>query len=135
MGHGTIRDTFMCYRPSSYLMAAEQPKSDEMFCTSCGEVIKRAAEICPHCGVRHSEGPATDSSTESVGFVMAFVDLWKVKRPARHFIDLVMIFVSFGTYLGLYIIEALVHYYYLTKGRYDLYNEQTDTRIWSPLLK
>jgi len=25
---------------------------DEMFCSSCGAVIKKAAEICPKCGVR-----------------------------------------------------------------------------------
>jgi len=26
--------------------------ADEMFCSSCGAVIKKAAEICPKCGVR-----------------------------------------------------------------------------------
>lgn len=26
--------------------------SDEHFCKSCGEIIKKEAEICPHCGVR-----------------------------------------------------------------------------------
>jgi TM2 domain-containing membrane protein YozV len=26
--------------------------ADEKFCSSCGHVIKIAAEICPHCGVR-----------------------------------------------------------------------------------
>lgn len=25
----------------------------EIFCTSCGESIKKQAEICPHCGVRN----------------------------------------------------------------------------------
>lgn len=25
---------------------------DEVFCESCGEPIKKAAELCPHCGVR-----------------------------------------------------------------------------------
>jgi len=25
---------------------------DEMFCSSCGEIIKKEAEICPKCGVR-----------------------------------------------------------------------------------
>jgi len=28
---------------------------DEMFCSSCGAVIKREAEICPKCGVRQKE--------------------------------------------------------------------------------
>lgn len=27
--------------------------ADEIFCPSCGNVIKLAAEICPHCGVRN----------------------------------------------------------------------------------
>jgi len=26
---------------------------DELFCRSCGEPIKKEAEICPHCGVRN----------------------------------------------------------------------------------
>ena len=29
---------------------------DEMYCESCGEVIKKEAEICPHCGVRNASG-------------------------------------------------------------------------------
>jgi len=29
-----------------------KPGLDEMYCWSCGVVIKRAAEICVHCGVR-----------------------------------------------------------------------------------
>ncbi|WP_305064313.1 zinc ribbon domain-containing protein [Methanococcoides sp.] len=27
---------------------------DEIYCRSCGEIIKNEAEICPHCGVRNS---------------------------------------------------------------------------------
>ena len=34
---------------------------DEMFCSSCGEVIKREAEICPKCGVRQ-KGYSDDTS-------------------------------------------------------------------------
>lgn len=31
-----------------------RPKgADEIFCTSCGEPIKREAELCPNCGVRN----------------------------------------------------------------------------------
>lgn len=29
--------------------------SDEAFCTSCGEIIKQEAEVCPECGVRQKE--------------------------------------------------------------------------------
>ena len=27
-------------------------KSDERYCSSCGEIIKKEAEICPKCGVK-----------------------------------------------------------------------------------
>ena len=29
--------------------------ADEMFCSSCGEIIKKEAEICPKCGVRQKK--------------------------------------------------------------------------------
>lgn len=43
-----------------------QPRTkgvDEIFCRSCGEVIKEEAEICPHCGVRNegAKGPRRSS--------------------------------------------------------------------------
>lgn len=28
---------------------------DEQYCSSCGEIIKKEAEICPHCGVRQQQ--------------------------------------------------------------------------------
>lgn len=39
------------------------PGADEQYCSSCGEVIKKEAEICPECGVRQS-GPASASSKD-----------------------------------------------------------------------
>jgi hypothetical protein len=36
-------------------------KADEQFCSSCGEVIKQEAEICPDCGVR--QAPASGGTT------------------------------------------------------------------------
>lgn len=42
---------------------------DEVFCRSCGEPIKRAAELCPECGVRNdlaaSAGATSSSSRET----------------------------------------------------------------------
>jgi RNA polymerase subunit RPABC4/transcription elongation factor Spt4 len=35
---------------------------DEMFCSSCGEIIKKEAEICPKCGVRQK--PASGSPSK-----------------------------------------------------------------------
>ncbi|MDY6779165.1 MAG: zinc ribbon domain-containing protein [Halobacteria archaeon] len=40
----------------------ESPKSktkNEIYCRSCGEIIKKEAEICPHCGVRNDESTST----------------------------------------------------------------------------
>lgn len=42
-----------------------KPANDEVFCTSCGEVIKEKAEICPECGTRQIEDEeASDSDYE-----------------------------------------------------------------------
>lgn len=30
---------------------------DEQYCASCGQVVKKAAELCPHCGVRRLPAP------------------------------------------------------------------------------
>jgi len=52
-------------------MSNERKKgADEIFCRSCGEPIKKEAEICPHCGVRNekasgSSSQGTASSTPS----------------------------------------------------------------------
>lgn len=37
-----------------------KPAPDEHYCSSCGEIIKKEAEICPHCGVRQK--PASYNS-------------------------------------------------------------------------
>jgi RNA polymerase subunit RPABC4/transcription elongation factor Spt4 len=37
---------------------------DEKFCSSCGAVIKKEAEICPKCGVRQRVQPIASSSSE-----------------------------------------------------------------------
>lgn len=41
--------------------------ADEVFCRSCGEVIKEEAEICPECGVRNEKAESsTPTSTSSL---------------------------------------------------------------------
>lgn len=42
-----------------------RPALDEMFCSTCGNVIKRQAEICIHCGVRVQMAPASSSRLNS----------------------------------------------------------------------
>ena len=38
---------------------------DEKFCTSCGAVIKKEAELCPQCGVRQKSAPMFTASSKS----------------------------------------------------------------------
>jgi TM2 domain-containing membrane protein YozV len=45
--------------------ASERLGHDEAFCTSCGEKIKKEAEICPHCGVRQLAERAETQSQAS----------------------------------------------------------------------
>jgi ribosomal protein L40E len=77
-------------------LMADQPirAQDEKFCSSCGAVIKKEAEICPKCGVRQSfAGYSEDVSDKGadflpkavsccvplVGIVLYFV--WKDLKP------------------------------------------------------
>jgi hypothetical protein len=46
---------------------------DEKFCGSCGEPIKIAAEICPHCGVRQLDPPRVHSDSADKNRVLAIV--------------------------------------------------------------
>jgi hypothetical protein len=34
----------------------QTPREDEMYCWSCGSIIKKEAELCVHCGVRVKTG-------------------------------------------------------------------------------
>lgn len=40
---------------------------DEIFCESCGEAIKKMAEVCPHCGVRNGTPAGAGGSIGTVG--------------------------------------------------------------------
>ena len=42
-------------------MPQDKKEHDEMYCSSCGTVIKKEAEICPKCGVRQK------SKNEDIG--------------------------------------------------------------------
>jgi TM2 domain-containing membrane protein YozV len=39
--------------------------ADEAFCSSCGAIIKKEAEICPKCGVRQKKVPANNDVSSS----------------------------------------------------------------------
>lgn len=41
-----------------------QPGPNEQYCSSCGAVIKKEAEICPECGVGQRDGPDPSASNK-----------------------------------------------------------------------
>jgi len=72
--------------------------ADEKFCSSCGEIIKLAAEICPKCGCRVNPAPASvqasnpdDKSSFGFAFLSFLIPLlglilfivWNSSYPRR----------------------------------------------------
>ncbi|SDQ86656.1 zinc ribbon domain-containing protein [Natronobacterium texcoconense] len=39
----------------------------EKYCSSCGEIIKKKAELCPECGVRN-ENPTSSGESSTIGY-------------------------------------------------------------------
>jgi TM2 domain-containing membrane protein YozV len=52
-----------------------QKQADEVFCSSCGAIIKKEAEICPKCGVRQkrSSGGASSGETSECSWLTALL--------------------------------------------------------------
>lgn len=109
-------------------MSRQEPAVDEIYCNSCGEIIKEEAEICPECGVRQSS--QDHQSGDSYGLVFAFIDSWKYQKPLRHLLNIGLIFFSAGTYLGVLLIEGLIHYRNLNNGDSVPYDENQE-KVWS----
>jgi len=47
--------------------------ADEVFCSSCGAVIKQMAEICPKCGVRNQAGPSPAGGVSDKDWLTTFL--------------------------------------------------------------
>ena len=41
-----------------------QKGADEIYCSSCGKIIKSMAEICPNCGVRQLNNSSNNNSSK-----------------------------------------------------------------------
>lgn len=52
--------------PAENQSSDKQPRSDEKYCSSCGEIIKEEAEVCPECGVRQRT-PSQDADRTTAG--------------------------------------------------------------------
>lgn len=84
-----------------------QKGADEVFCTSCGAIIKQAAEICPKCGVRQKPVPIGGTSGEkrkvTAGLLALFLGgygghWFYLRKPGKAFlyigIALFLVFIS-----------------------------------------
>ena len=54
-------------------MAQKEKKSDESYCPSCGEVIKKEAEICPKCGVRQGSSSSPQGQIGNKDWTTALI--------------------------------------------------------------
>lgn len=69
-------------------MSPRKKAADEVFCTSCGEAIKKKAEICPHCGVPNENQQGSPSMTKSTNQSTASInhssDSTSPHNPSNH---------------------------------------------------
>ncbi len=82
---------------------------DEIFCQSCGSVIKKEADICIHCGVRvrrgsPSGGGGSKSKVASI-LLAVFLSYWTWLYTYRE--DAVKFWVSLGLSIGFFIFGLL----------------------------
>ena len=55
------------------MVAEKRKEMDEKYCSSCGEIIKKEAEICVKCGVRQkSQGGGEVSSNWLTAVLLCF---------------------------------------------------------------
>lgn len=90
---------------------------DEAFCTSCGEIIKQEAEICPECGVRQKESESQESSSSELPDARKH-ELQKIARKDQTTVAVVSFLISPAGYLmvgktGLAIINFFTLNYFL----------------------
>ena len=53
------------------------PGPDEMYCWSCGAVIKKDAELCTNCGVRAGRRTSYPAKDKAVSILLAvFLSFW-----------------------------------------------------------
>ena len=95
---------------------------DEMFCHSCGAVVKREAEICVHCGVRIQRASAQAGGKSKVAAILlaVFFGFWTWLYTHREdgwkfwlalgvsVVNVVLVFVTLGFWIVLAWIPWLV---------------------------
>lgn len=50
-------------------MDIQEKKFDEVYCATCGKIIKAQAELCPFCGVRQGRQATRDSNVSQKSWI------------------------------------------------------------------
>lgn len=66
-------------------MSSQTPNASEEYCSSCGEIIKKEAEICPECGVRVQDEPSTGDTSNKDRTTAGILALLLGGLGAHHF--------------------------------------------------
>lgn len=95
-------------------MSDTKLKADEAFCSSCGEVIKKQAEVCPECGVSQGKEEEPDSEMPEA----RKYELQKLARKSQTTIPIIGFLIPFVGYImvgknGLAILNILTLNYLL----------------------
>ena len=99
--------------------------ADEVYCSSCGAVIKEQAEVCPECGVRQQSASSTEEKNPVLAAVLSFIipgagQIYngQIARGAVFlvvfFINILLAFVLIGVFTQLITVVIAV---------YDAYNQ------------
>lgn len=101
---------------------------DEQYCASCGEVIKKRAEICPHCGVRNWAGGGGKNSKDRatagiLAILLGFVGTHKFYLGETELGILYLCFFWTGIPAVLGLIEGIL---YLTKTDEEFQRQYVD---------
>ena len=86
-------------------MQGNRPGPDEMYCTSCGSIVKRRAELCMKCGVRVNYPSAAQTSppgaAEPVSPAAATVDPEQTRQLARLAMPVAVLLAILGSLVGI----------------------------------
>jgi predicted RNA-binding Zn-ribbon protein involved in translation (DUF1610 family) len=114
-------------------MATEssKPGSQEIYCHSCGEVIKSKAKICPECGVENAADKSSeqkDSSdtltpsvneSENYGAEYFLYDAMYSRTLKRSLLDLGLIVFTLHFWIYVPLAESAVHWACINSGKYE----------------
>lgn len=109
--------------------AGGNPDATEQYCSSCGAIIKREAEICPHCGVKVKKvRRLVRKSKIAAGLLAIFLGglgahKFYLDHPGLGFLYLCFCWTFIPGLVGL--VEGII---YLTKSDEDFDEEYVENR-------